>query len=888
MNWNDIRLRLRALLYRDRVEQELREELEQHIELQTRKHIRQGMPEGDARRRAVIKFGGEARVAEECRDQRRVTFIEHLGQDLRYAGRMFRGSPLFTATAVLLLALGTGATTTVFSLAYRVIQESLPVSRPSELVELYNEDRVQKSFQAGFSNPGFQLFSKKNQVFSEMFAFTDTFKVTVASKGTAEFAEVVFQTPNMDSALGLRPAVGRLINNSDADGSTGNAPAVLSFSYWQKRFGGDPTVIGETISINNVACVIVGVAPREFRGMIMGVSPDVILPLQVVERVRRVPLLSNGANLGLNVIGRRKPDFTERQIHDSLEPLYRSFLEQAVSSFPPGMTQVFKETTAKWQLRIRPASSSANSDVQSDLHQSLTILVSIAALVFLVGCTNLVGLLLARTEVRSKELRTRLAIGCSRGRLIRQMITESMVLAAMGGVVGLAISVWGRPVLLGLLTSRAPAINISFDAMTPILASGLSILAGLLLGFVPAVSACRILQKVSAADLSRVSRSNGRRAIVVTQVAASLALLVVAGQFALSLRNYRNINPGFRPDHLVLFETSVPNGARAYAQQVRERLSQLPGVVVVSHSMSPVGQPGWTTPIQVPGFQSPTPGPNLTGRNIVGPRFVETLGLRLRSGRDIQTTDTRERPSVAVVNEAFADYYFKGQDPIGRTFSFIDSLDRPHTIVGVVSDARDRGLKTLPAPMAYSSFEHDPFGAMTFAVRIRRDTEGAVSEIASAVRQVDPRVPVTPMRTMEAQMDEDLLRERMLASLSSTFGALASLVAAIGFYGMLSYMITRRAREIAIRVAVGARPGQLAWLTLRESLILSALGAVIGVPLSVAMSWFVRAQLFGVSAGTPTPIAVAVVTMVLLAAAAAWIPTRRATQMDPNTVLRAE
>jgi predicted permease len=889
MNWSDLRLRLRALIFRRRVEQELRDELDQHIELQTRENIRRGMTDTEARRRAMMKFGGEVRFAEECRDERRITLIEHFLQDIRYAAWSFGRTPVFTTVAVLLLALSTGATTAIFSLAYRIIQEALPVRHPDELVELYNEDKVQRRFQTGFSHPGFQLFAKGNSVFSEMFAFTDTFKVDVARQGSAEFADAVFETGNMDSGLGLRPTLGRLINNGD-DSARANAdlPVVLSYSYWQKRFGGDPKVIGEAISINNNACVIVGVAPREFGGMIMGVSADVILPISVVERVRRLPVLNNAASLGLHVVGRRKPNLTDEQIRAALEPLYRSFIDLAVSSFPPAMAAGMRDTTSRWQLRVRSVERGANSDVQANLEQSLTILLSITASVFLIGCTNLVGLLLTRTEVRCKELSTRLAIGCSRGRLVRQMITESMLLAAVGGLGGLAISLWGRPVLLRLLTSRAAAIELPLDAVTPILALMLTVVAGLLLGIAPSLTAYRISQKSFATELSRTPKSKGRRGIVVAQVAASLTLLIVAAQFAHSLQNYRKLAVGFRPDHLVLFEVSARTRVIAYVRDIRERISQLPGVISVTHSSSPVGQLNWTTPIQVPGFQPSAPGQNWTGRNVVGPRFVETLGLQLIAGRDIETGDTRDKPSVVVVNESFANYYFKGQNPIGRSFSFVDTMNRPHTIVGVVKDARDRGLKTRTGPMAYSSFDHDPLGGMTFAVRIRRDPREVMGEIESAVRQADPIVPISPMRTMEAQIDESLQRERMLAALSSTFGGLASLVATIGIYGMLAYMITRRLREIAVRIVVGASPAQVVWLTVRESLILVAAGTAIGIPLSIVISKAIGSQLFGVTPADPQSFALAVTMTVAFAAAAVWVPTRRATRVDPNIALRTE
>jgi putative ABC transport system permease protein len=887
MNWNDLRLRLRALVFRRRTEQDLADEFGLHIEMETRSNVRQGMNETDARRRALIKFGGTASAAEECRDERRVRLVEHFIQDVRFAVRIFARSPVFTVVAILLLALGIGATTTVFSLAYRVIQESLPVRHPDELVELYNEDRVTQRFQAGFSHPAFQLFRQKNQVFSATFAFSDTFKVDVTRKGTAEFAEAVFQTTGMDSVLGLRPALGRLIN--DGDGQAGaNSVAVVSFRYWQKRFGGDPNVIGETISINNTAFVIVGVAPRGFQGMIVGVSPDVILPMPVIERVRRVPVLNNGASLGLHLIGRRKPGLTMQQIQDSVEPLYRSSIDLLISSVPAQFAESLKGSASKWQLRIQPALRGANSDVQAELQQPLAVLISITTMVFLIGCINLGGLFITRTEVRMKELSTRLAIGCSRGRLIRQMVTESMLLAVAGGVAGLAISFWMGPVLLGLLTSRASTIDITLHPMTPFIASALSILAGSFLGLASSLTAYRVSDHSLSKKMSRYSWSGGKRLLLIGQVAVLLVLLVVAGQFALTLGNYRKLTPGFRPDHLVLFDVSVRTRPITYVRELRERLSQIPGVISVTHSLSPVGQVNWRTPIQIKGFQPPSPGSNWADRNIVGARFVETLGLQLISGRDVAITDTRDRPSVAVVNQAFADFYFKGQNPIGRTFSFIDSLSRQDTIVGVVQDARDRGIKTPASPVVYSSFEHDPLGGMTFAVRVARESNQVMPEIASVVRELDPSVPLGQMRSMESQIDESLLRERMLASLSSTFAGLASLVAAIGIYGMLAYMVTRRTREIAVRIALGARPGQIGWVTLRESLIPVLIGTILGIPLSVAMSSAAHSQLFGVESMDARAMSVAIGVVVGVAAFASLLPARRAARIDAIVALKYE
>jgi len=880
-------LRLRALLFRDRTEQDLHDELELHVELQTRKNLRLGLSESEARRRALLKFGGLTKVEEECRDVRQIGFIENLIHDARYAFRIFHRNALFTMVALLLLAVGIGATTTVFSLAYQVIQESLPVTQPEQLVELGYDDGVQHRFLTGFSHAGFQLFLKSNQVFSEMFAFSDVFKVSAVHDGVAESVDAVFQTTNMSSVLGLRPALGRLINDGDAQGSSETPRVVLSYRYWQRRFAGSPNVIGQTLPINNNVFVIAGVAPSEFQGMILGASPDLIMPLQVVDAVRQLPTLNNGSSLWLHVIGRRKPGVPLEHIRASLEPTYRAAIDHAVSSFPPAFAAGVRDNASKWQFQVRSAARGVDSETRIDLSQSLIVLLWLAGVIFLIGSTNLAGLLASRAEVRSKELTIRLAIGCSRGRLIRQMITESMLMAAMGGLASIAISVWARPVLLRLLTSRAAFIDIKTGFETPLMALTASVLSGFVLGIVPALAAWRVSNKTFTKELSTF-KSNRGRVLIMTQVAASFVLLVLAAQFALSLKNYRNLLPGFRPDHLVLFEVRAGARSITYAREMRERLSQLPGVVSVTHSNSSIGQLAWTTPVEVPGFQPQSPGSNLTGRNIVGPRFAETLGLQLISGRDVEASDGRDAPSVVIVNESFVRHFLNGLDPIGRKFSFIDSMTRPHTIVGVVKDARDRGIKSEAGPVAYSSFEHDPLPNMTFTLKVEREPEQVMPEVASVARQVDPLVPINQLRTMDAQIDVSLLRERMLASLSSAFGALACVVAAIGIYGMLAFAVMRRSREIAVRIAVGAKPSEVRWLALRESMMLLGSGIAIGIPLSMVISWTVRSQLFGITSHDLEPIVIAVATLSLFAAAAAWLPARRASRIDPVAALRVE
>ena len=827
---SDLLYRVRALLARKEIDKQLDEELRFHVERQAQKHMRSGIAEEEAWRRARSEFGGIEQRKEECRDARGVSLIETTVQDMRYAMRALRSSPMFAAVAVLSLALGIGANTAVFQLLHRVLVQSLPVANPGELVELGYDDTVQHRYGTTFSYFVYQTVAKNNGVLRDTFAFTDLAQVNVARHGSGEVARGMFVTGGFYESLGLRPAIGRLLNAGDEKASSDTTPVVLSFGYWKGRFGGDPRVIGETVSINNVSFVVAGVAPEHFRGLTLGDAPDVTMPVHVVDAVRNSKGLNDTANWWLRIMGRRKEGTSVAQIQAALEPVYASTIEQTLAGWPPTLVDNLKRFLSSLKFRVQPAALGSNSEVRNRIDQPLKILIAMTGLLLVAACANLSGLLLARTTARMREVGVRLAIGCSRGRLIRQMITESLLIAVLGGAAAVLFAAWSGPLILRLLAGVVPAAVIAgtFGGFSIAFAAVLSILAGVLVGVAPAWRAARFDPQSSIRAAVALGGSRGGRAgraAIVVQIAVSLVLVATAGQFVRSLENYRQIDAGFRVDHLVTFTVNPgmvrynPDRTIEYARRLREKIAELPGVVSVTHSGSSMGQLSWTTALKVPGFTAKASLDDSARRNIAGPRFAETLGLKLIAGRDITEQDTKDAAPVVLVNESFVRHFFSDRDALGREIFFVDSLNRAHRIVGVVKDARDRGLKNETGRVAYSSFEHDPLGWLAFAVRVRQDSSAMLQSIAAAARNGDPAVPVNRVQTMELQIEESLERERMMAILTSAFGGLATAVAAIGLYGLLAYAVTRRTREIGVRLAVGATPMQVAWLALKDSLI---------------------------------------------------------------------
>ncbi|HVX67466.1 MAG TPA: ABC transporter permease [Bryobacteraceae bacterium] len=893
--WN----RIRSLLRRTQANADLEREIELHLEQLTRQYIAEGFSEPEARRAAQREFGPVELTKEHCRDTRRISILENLSKDLVYSLRLLKKSPGFLLTAVLLLALGIGTNTAVFSVASQVLLRGLPVQNSEELIQLKFDDLGNHVVGTEFSYPAFQLFSRPNPLLAGMYARSEEIQVNVTFRGSSGLARAVFETPDAARVLGLTPALGRLLNPGDAQATNERPAMVLSYAYWQKRFGGDPDVIGRDVAIDTMPFVIAGVTPAGFHGIEVGVDPEVTLPAYTADLVRRVPTLRNSASWGFAVIGRRKPGATMPQIRASLEPVFTTALDDFVSAVPASMAGTVKKFASKLRLRVDSAAAGASSQARDQLRRPLTILVVITGLVFLVTCTNLAGLILAKTESRAPEIGIRLAIGCTRGRLLQQLLTESTLMAAAGAAVGVLAAYWASPLLLRLLGGRqiAGRLTIQPDAYTLGYGIALAVAGGILIGLWPFVRAVRLdplfsIRRPAAAYGLRNSKFT--RALIVCQVAVSIVLSLTAGQFIRSLQNYREVDAGFRPDHLVTVSVRPDlvryDGPRciAYARQVYEQLAAVPGVTSVTYSTSPLGQLTWSTLVNVPGYTPKGTLNDSVGRNIAGPRFVETFGLTLLAGRDFDLRDTETSAPVVIVNESFARHFFNTGDVLGRQISFIDSAARKDTIVGIVRDARDRGVKEPAKPVIYSSYSHDPLGWLAFGIRVQGDPRRMQHEILSVLRQADPAVPVAEMETAEALWSASLERERLLAVLSALLGLLAILIAMIGLYGVLAYRVTRRTREIGIRMALGARPNQVRWLAVRESVRLLLWGVLLGCPAYALLSGLLRAQVYQVAPADPAVIGGAVCLLAVCAGVATYLPAARAVRVNPVEALKYE
>ncbi|HEY3837384.1 MAG TPA: ADOP family duplicated permease [Bryobacteraceae bacterium] len=818
---------------------------------------------------------------------------------MAHAFRALAKSPSFTFSAIALVATGIGMNTAVFTLTARILLERVPVHNSHELVELGSFDTHRGRFSNELSYPAFRLFSSQKDLISGLCGFSDPIEANIVSAGTPGLARAVFETANYAQVLGLHAALGRLFNDADSTASGESPPAVLNYDYWRQRFASDPRVIGMTITVNSIPFVVVGVMPRSFRGMTLGVREDIALPVRTVDDVRGLPTLNNAGNWWLHIVARRRDSATLLQIRAALTPAYASAIDMLLAAWPPALAGSMSKFTSAQRFDVRPAALGTDSSTRDQLERPLQVLMMITAVVFLITCANLAGLMLARAAARTRDIGIRLAIGCTRGRLVREMLAENLLLAALGGAAGIATAVRTGPALLPLLAGERTSQVINGHPDTIALLAGiiLAVLAGIAPGLLPAIIASRLDPQDSIRQGSRPvvsAKSTLGRMLIVAQMATSLVLLAGACQFVATLRNYRNLDPGYRADHVLLAQVN-PGSVKyssaqkiAYTRRVREALANIPGVQSVTFSTSAMGQTSWTTAVKIAGFQSTAPLGDSTSRNIVGPRFIETLGLTLLLGRDFDTRDTRDAAPAVVVNQAFARHFFGKDDVIGRPVFFIDSMNRAHTIIGVVKDARDRSLKSAPGPAAYTSYEHDPLGNITLALRTSRDRADLLNDVSRVLHSVDPGVPVGLTRTLRMDVDDSLLREKMMATLSVLFGAVAILVASMGLYGLLAWATAGRTREIGVRIAVGARPVQVEWLAIKDTLWIFLIGVVVGIPAYLAFSRLIRTQIFGVTPADPRILLAAVAILLIAALSAAIIPARRAGVINPIDALRQD
>jgi len=883
-----------ALLGRQR-EAEMARELETHIQMQTEDNLRSGMPAGQARREAVLKFGAVEAAKESYRDQRGLPQLDILRQDLRYALRQLQKTPLFTAVVILTLALGIGANTAIFSAMNVALWRALPVHDAARLVFL--NSTLQFGAQSGDGDTSlteyiFEQLRAQRDVLSDLVAFApiSNQRVGVRYGREPEEALVDVVSGNFFSGLGVPAAIGRTFNMDDE--AKHASLAVVSYQYWSERVGRDPTVLGHPLFIRGIPFTIIGVAASNFIGVEHRRVTDVWIPLQTHPDLqpwgqpRGTLSLYGSAHLWwcLKTIARLHPSVSETQALARLQPVFLHAAMEGAKRDPKFENPKLYFTPARGIDGLRDG-----------YREPLRVLMAMVALVLVIACANIAMLLIARNAARRREFSLRLALGVNRGRLFRQLITESMLLVGAGALLGWMFSLW---VTQALAAWSNLDINLAPDRTVLFFTAGVSLLVGLLFGLAP----LRGVLRIPLADALRTSATSANpdrgglrlgRVVVALQVSLCVALLAGAGLLVQTLRNLEVVNLGLQARGLLVFGVNPQNvgtkeEALRFYQALLDRLQALPGVEAATLMRQRIGS-GWSanSSLQLDGADPAGDGNSHLRWNGVGPDYFHVLGTPVLLGRDFAASDTARAPRVAIVNQTLAQRYLAGRNPLGHQITRGDNP--PCTIVGVVADSKYTSVDEPPMPMAWFPYtQFDGISEVHVELRTSRDPASLLPEVRQAMLQFAPDLPLLQPMTQQEQFERSYAQGRLLARLSIFFGLLAALLVATGLYGTLAYAVSRRTVEVGIRMALGARRTQVLWMVLRASLMVSAAGVVIGLPLAIAGAKFLDSMLFGVKWGDPRFFAAAVGGLALVAFAASWIPAHRAASVDPIQALHTE
>ena len=836
--------------------------------------------------------------------------METLLKDIRYGVRGLVKRKGFAAIAVLTLALGIGANTAIFTLVNAVMLKSLPVEKPEELVLFSDttgegtsiEDTPRTGKWNLFSFASYEYLRNHNQSFQDIAALrSGTSRLSVRRPDSEAAARAAGQlvSGNYFSVLGVRAARGRVLTNED-DKPGAQPAAVLSNRYWEQELNSDSSVVGKNFIINGTNFTVVGVTPKEFFGERVRRPPDFWLPLSLQPQIElRDSYLTDDQVYFLTIMGRLKPGTSLEQAQATTNLALRQFLtEQAGSKLTEERQQGIQNTYA-----TLVEGQGGISGLRRAYSKPLNMLMAIVGMILLIACANVGSLLLSRAASRKAEISLRMALGATRWRIIRQLITESMLLALIGGVCGVLLAQWAVTVLVGLVAREAP-LNTRPDVGVLLFTAGVSILAGLLFGLIPAIQASRTNLSSAMKEKNRIRgrfmRLSPSSLMVVLQVGLSMVLLTGGGLFARSLMKLQGEDLGFDRNNVLLVGIDprlagykTTELATLY-QQIIERLSTLPQVRNVSvATYAPLSGTRRTSSIQVSGY-TPQPGEDLTTQDILtGPKYAETLGVPLLRGREIDQRDTPAARQVAVVNETFANRYFKDQNPIGRTFSFDDDSDRQEwiEIIGVVGDLKGQDAREKPESTVYRPIlqvQNQGAYSCTIHIRTTSDPTPLTPQVRQMMTQINDKIPVFGITTLNDQLHQNLSQERLIAQLVSFFGALALILACIGLYGVMAHGVARRTNEIGIRMALGAKGGNIAWMILRETLYLVLAGLILGVPAALLGARLISSQLFGLSPTDPLTLVGAAVVLALVAMLAGYLPARRASRVNPLNALRYE
>ena len=852
--------------------------------------------------------------------------MDGLLQDVRYAIRSLRKSPGFSAVAIGLLATGIGANTAIFTAINGLLLRTLPgVAQPETLVRFryFGENDMGNDFNSygyvtpieghdrdtseTFPYPMFQQFRAANRTLVDLFACAPQGQVNVIWNGQAELATAFMASGNYFNVLGVRAIAGRTFTPDD-DRPDAPPVAVISSGYWHRRFGGDQNAIGAVLGIGNTRVTVIGVTPPDFTGVqqVLTDAHDITMPLAMDRqygggaRPGGPPRLDQSATWWLQVMGRMRPGVTSEQVQGNFEGPFQAEARIGWATYygslkPDEQSAARNQNRAKVpRLRIQPGARGIY-DVSNDVSRSITLLGVVVVLVLLIVCANIANLLLSRAAGRQREISVRMSVGATRGRVMRQMLTESVLLAVIGAALGALVADWGRELLPGNLGS-ATAIDWRILSFV----GGLTLATGILFGIAPALRSSVLnvgaMWKEGGRTMSG-GRSRLGRTLVVAQVAISLVLLVGAGLFLRTVRNLRHVDVGFEIDNLLLVPVNPalnryeqPRIVNQYAQMLDD-LRRVPGIRGVTASQPALLSGSISrTSIYIQGRAKPTDR-NSVNHMYVAPNFFDTLGIRVLAGRALTDRDTQTSPKVTVINEAAARKYFSGENPIGRRFGQSFETTGDFEIVGVVRDVKYNSVRDDAPPTMYRPYlqwAQGRVGAMTFELRTAADPATIVTSVREAMRRIDPNLPILKVSTQAEQIEQRFAQERVFAQAYVLFGGLAVMIASVGLFGLMSYSVARRTNEIGIRMALGAKREDVVAMVLRESMTVVAAGLVVGTITTLGVGRFVKSLLFNLAPTDPVTITAAAAVMVAVAGIAGYLPARRAAGVDPMTALRTE
>ena len=906
--WSDARYRLRAVLRRGAMERELDAELAFHIAKEAEKYERLGLAHDEALRRARLAFGGIERAKEESRDRRGTLWLERLRQDVRYAMRSLAHHPSFTLAVVLTLAIGIGANTAMFTLVNALMLRTLPVPHPEQLVAIGDPADVNGGWHGSpetdeQSYPVYADVRDGNTVLTDLYASgrTSDFDVSLDPRNpdVVEHPRARFVTSNFFAVLGIKPSAGRLFAADAERARRADPDVVISYDYWQRRFGGDASVLGRTIRVNKVPMAIVGIGPAGFTGDVVGETTALWLPM------RMQPLLNPRANLiddrtwsWLQMMGRLKPGVPLAQARAQLAALTAQSIRAHVTGIHRArFEQDLKDDPVKVEIASRGFSWR-----REQYGRALVVLMLAVGLVILVVCANVSNLMLARATARGREMIVRMTLGAGRPRLVQQLLVESALLAGLAAAIGVVIAVLGSRVLLAVAAegNQAVALDLTPDLRVLGFTAGVTIACIVLFGLAPAFRATRV-------DLAAALRAHGRsvvggasrlgrmpvtKLLVVSQITLATLLLMGGGLLLRSMQHLLHADLGFDQDHLLAvhvgtFRTSYAGTRLAdLRRDLAERAARVPGVESAAYTTEGVFGSSSGGHVTVPGFVPQADSERQISYDMVGPAYFRSIGAHVLRGRDFESRDVEAGALVGAINQTMAGAYFRGRDPIGRTVTLDDDT---FTIVAVVADVQEHGVRDKPVRRLYMARNEASASPQSFEIeaRVAGDPSRLIAAVRDAMLGADRTLPLE-IEPLTDRVRQSVADDLLLTEVTAFFGALTLLLAALGLYGVTAYATAQRTSEFGVRIALGARPSSVAGMVMREATLVAVAGVCLGIPIGLAATRLLRSQLFGVSTIDVPSLAAAVAVLLATAVVASYLPARRAARVAPIEALRAE